>query len=160
MQSSRKYCLLCLLTLAVVAFAQTAAPPKAKPAPKPANEIRTALKAGGQVVVVVQASLKAGSSEAYADWASYLKQFAARSGPSVHIVKLSPKRYSELVTSPKLKDSYNTLFLRDAANALLYRGMILEPDVYRIGATYMTGQPGTPPPSRDGLEEVKLQVRP
>ena len=125
----------------------------------PVNEIRTALQTGHPVVLVVQGAAQAESSEAYGDWASYLNQFAGRAGSSVNIVKLSLQRYSELVSKPKLKGAYNTLFLRDGSRGLLYRGMILEPDVYRIGQAYMTGKPGDPPVAREGLEEVAMQVR-
>ena len=127
-----------------VVWSQSSAPPKAEPAPARANEIQAALKTGRPVVLVVQPSNPDETSEAYGDWASYLNQF----------VKLSRARYSDIVTTPKLKAGYNTLFLGEAGNALLYRGRILEPDVYSIGEAYMAGKrEGLP---RDGLEEVKL----
>jgi hypothetical protein len=125
----------------------------------PPNEIRVALKSGRPVVLVVQPSGPAGTSEAYGDWAEYLNAFAARD-KSVKIVKLSGRRYSELITSPQLDKPYNTLFLRDAGHALLYRGMILEPDIYNKGKEYMAGKPSPDPALRTGLEEVKLDIRP
>ena len=140
-----------------VALPQSNGPRKGKAASK--NEILAALKTGRSIVVVVQPSPKPGYDEAYADWAAYLNEFAARE-KSVKIVMLSQRRYSELVTAPKLSRPYNTLFLRAAKNALLYRGMILEPDVYRIGMAYMTAKPGAEAVQREGLEEVKLEMRP
>jgi hypothetical protein len=125
----------------------------------PPNEIRAALKSGRPVVLVVQPSGPAATGEAYGDWAEYLNAFAARE-KSVKVVKLSDRRYSELVTSPQLDKPYNTLFLRDAGHALLYRGMILEPDIYNKGKAYMAGKPGPEPALRTGLAEVKLDIRP
>jgi hypothetical protein len=78
----------------------------------------------------------------------------------VKIVKLTGRRYSELVTAPQLDKPYNTLFLRDAGHALLYRGMILEPDIYVKGKAYMVGKQSLEPAQRTGLEEVKLNIRP
>ena len=121
------------------------------------NEILAAIRTGRCVVVVVRPA-KADSDEAYADWAEYLNDFAARER-SVKIVKLSQHRYSELVIAPKLNRPYDTLFLRDKENALLYRGMILEPDVYRAGKAYMIAKSATESGSREGLEEVKVRLR-
>jgi hypothetical protein len=91
-----------LTVLAVLAatgcgLSQSTTPHKEK---APPNEIRMALM-NGPVVLVVQPSGKADTSEAYGDWAEYLNAFAARE-KSVKIVKLSGRRYSELVTSPQL----------------------------------------------------------
>jgi hypothetical protein len=150
-----------LTALAVVAATSCGLSQSTTPAEKkaPPNEIRVALKSGCPVVLVVRPSGKAEASEAYGDWAEYLNAFAARE-KSVEIVKLSGRRYSQLVTSPQLSKPYNTLFLRDAGHALLYRGMILEPDIYVKGRAYMAGEPGPEPAQRTGLEEVRLEIRP
>jgi hypothetical protein len=146
-----------LLAAAGFAFCQTPAQPKQRTEPR--NEIVAALKTGRSMVVVVQPRARDESREAYADWAEYLNDFAAQD-KSVRIIKLTPWRYSELVTAPKLSRPYNTLFLRDAGHALLYRGMILEPEIYRIGKAYMTAKPADQSVHREGLEEVKLEIRP
>lgn len=160
MQPVRKVRTSVLMVLAAAALAvcQSTIPAKDK-APAKKNEILAALKTGCCVVVVVQPSRKVSSGEAYADWAEYLNDFASRE-KSVKIVKITQQRYAELVTAPKLGRLYSTLFVRDAHNALLYRGMILEPDVYTTGKAYMTARSGAAPVRRDGLEEVKLEMRP
>ena len=107
----------------------------------------------------MQPSGKADTSEAYGDWAEYLNTFAAQD-KSMKILKLNGRRCSELVASPQLNKPYNTLFLRDAEHALLYRGMILEPDIYVKGKAYMAGKPSRETARRTGLEEVKLEIRP
>jgi hypothetical protein len=137
-------------------LSQSTTLPKEKAAP---NEIQVALKSGRPLVLVVQPSGRSDDSEAYGDWAEYLNAFAARE-KSVKIVKLSGRRYSELVAAPQLNKRYNTLFLRDAGHALLYRGMILEPDIYVKGKAYMAGKLGPEPAPGTGLEEVKLEMRP
>lgn len=156
----RRFCLhqsiLTALLLGALAFAQTTGQPSLKAAPR--NEILDALKTNHSVVVVVQLPVRTGSGEAYADWAEYLNDFAIRE-KSVRIVKLTPRRYSELVGAPKLSGSYNTLFLRDAENALLYRGMILEPEVYAIGKDYMTSKSWAQSTRSAGLEKVTLEIR-
>ncbi len=148
--------MLAMLAATACGLSQSTAPPAAK---VPQNEIRVALKSGRSVVLVVQPSGKPEASEAYGDWAEYLNAFAAQE-KSVKIVKLTGRRYSELVTSPQLSKPYNTLFLRDAGHGLLYRGMIREPEIYVRGKAYMTGKPGPDPAQRTGLEEVKLNIRP
>jgi hypothetical protein len=152
-----RFAVLAALAAMALALSQTTSAPQGKP--QPANEIGAALKSGRPFMLVVQPSGKPGTSEAYADWAEYLNEFAARE-KSVKILKLRQSRYSELVTSPKLTRPYNTIFLRDAGHALLYRGMILEPDVYRIGQAYMAAKSKPEAIQRYGLEEVKLQMRP
>jgi hypothetical protein len=158
MQSFKMSHLTVLAVLAATGWglSQSTPPHKEK---APPNEIRMALTNGRPVVLVVQPSGKADTSEAYGDWAEYLNAFAARE-KSVKIVKLTGRRYSELVTAPQLDKPYNTLFLRDVGHALLYRGMILEPDIYVKGKAYMVGKQSLEPAQRTGLEEVKLNIRP
>jgi hypothetical protein len=103
---------------------------------------RSQLVAGlrtGQPVVLVIANTAAAKStdEAYGDWADALNTFAAHKDPGVKIVKQTPRSYRLAVAGPRIAGQFATLFIRDLNHALLYRGMILEPQVYRLGEDYM-----------------------
>ena len=148
------FCLAGFVAIAAALSQNTTAKPKAAPA----NEIRSALKAG-PAILVIRPSDKPDTSEAYADWAGYLNDFAAKE-KSLKIVKLTVSRYAELVKYPKLTGPYATLFVRDAADAWLYRDMILEPGIYVVGKTYLTSKSSQGPPADSGLTAVKLDLRP
>src|SRR3954465_12454821 len=99
------------------------------------KEVDTAFRARQPFVLVVTGSGEKATdtSEAYADWAEYLNAFRTQADSRVKIVKVTALQYPEFITGPKLKDQYATLFVRDAGHVLLYDGMILEPQVYRLG---------------------------
>jgi hypothetical protein len=125
------------------------------------NEIQAAIRSGKPVVVVVAKAPQKGddSDETYGDWAAYLNRFARRAGSAVSIVKVTPERYAALVAEPKLTSGYATLFLRGTSHALLYRGMILEPQVYEQGRKYSSLGPDDKWVASDGLQEVTLALR-
>jgi hypothetical protein len=158
--TGHRYCRLvfvALLATAAAVLSNTPGQGSEKEASK--NEIVAALKTGRRFVIVVEPRANPDSSEAYADWAGYLNDFAA-SEKRLRIIKLTARRYSQMVTAPKLSRPYDTLFVRDADHALLYRGMILEPQIYSIGAAYMKAKSDSASVFPAGLEEVQLKSRP
>lgn len=154
-----RYAALFVIVAAAVVYAQSSKRPKGVVERKRTDEIRTALSTGKPVVLLVFDSTGKRSGEAYADWAEYLNQFSSRERNRVVIVRLTPHRYGQLVTTPQLTGAYNTLFLRDSTHAMLYRGMIVEPQVYSIGTSFATGKAGAQVGKWDGLDNATVQLR-
>jgi len=125
------------------------------------KEVDTAFHAEQPFVLVVTGNGQraADTDEAYADWAEYLNAFRSQTAPAVKIVKVTALQYPELIVEPKLKDQYITLFIRDAEHVLLYDGMILEPQVYRLGLAYLQGHPDKKADSVSGLKQVAIRRR-
>ena len=63
------------------------------------------------------------------------------------------------VAAPPLTGAYTTLFLRDSTHAMLYCGMIVEPEVYSIGTSFATGQSGATVEKWDGFDKAIVQLR-
>lgn len=96
-------------------------------------------------VVVVVAPAHEPESEAYADWAGYLQDFADERPPGLRLLRITPARLRRC--RPGWHGSHATLFVRAGGRALLYRGMILEPDRYREGSAWIGGGGAGPPPA-------------
>jgi hypothetical protein len=104
-----------------------------------AQTIRDALAAGPPVVVALVVAWPAGDSEseAYADWAAYLNDFAAAHG-GFAVVAMDAAEAAQVLAAPlALDNGYATIFARSADSAILYDGPVLEEIVYDAAAQYL-----------------------
>jgi hypothetical protein len=124
------------------------------------SQLVGALRSGKPVVLVIANNASAKSTdETYGDWADALNTFAARKDPGIKIVKQTPRSYRLAVASPRIAEQFATLFIRDLNHALLYRGMILEPQVYRLGEDYLFKRPDPSPEKAYGLISTTIRLR-
>jgi hypothetical protein len=101
------------------------------PAAASLRELVAALRSGKPVVLVIARSAKAKpTDEAYGDWADALNNFGANADPRLKIIKLTARAYRLAISGPRISGQFAMLFTRGLEHALLYRGMILEPQVY------------------------------
>ena len=134
--------------------------PCASPAAGPREAIETALRGGKAVILVVASSRPAASAdEAYADWAEYLNRFSAHADPTIKIIKATAAEYRRIIAAPPLADDFATLFIRDPQHALQYDGMILEPQIYRLGQDYILRRAEMAPRIGYGLRQTAVQLR-
>jgi hypothetical protein len=108
-----------------------------------AQTLRSNLAAGRPTVVVVSrpATVFDMRSEAYADWAAYLNEFAADQQGKVEVLRLKQNDLKRLLAnSTPIKHRFSTIFFRDEKNAVYYDGMIHERSVYLAAAAFLSGQ--------------------
>jgi hypothetical protein len=96
------------------------------------------------------------SSEAYADWIAYRDNFIEHE--STGVVKLTLADYNAQVAEPRLANPFAALFIRDSF-ALLHDGMVLEPQIYSLGAKYLRQGLVDPNASEYGLHLVRFRLR-
>jgi hypothetical protein len=145
-------CALAWALLSFMAAVQAASTPRAV--------LVGALRDGTPLVVVVAATKKADdSNEAYGDWADLLNEFAAHAPPNVKIVRLGPRDFAMDFAKPHVSGSFSTLFIRDAAHALLYDGMIVEANVYVLGRAYLSSPVDLAKAATWGLHETVVALR-
>jgi hypothetical protein len=124
------------------------------------RELVAALRSGKPVVVVIASGAAAKpTDELYGDWADALNNFAAYSSPQLEIIKLTARAYRLAIAGPRIPGQFATLFIRDLDHALLYRGMILEPQVYRLGQGYILEQTEPSPAGAYGLTPTAIRLR-
>ena len=116
-------------------------------------------RTGPAVIIIAPATPSADDqeSETYGDYAEYLNGFAANRPAGLELVRLSPAQYKRLFRLPMIADSHATIMLRRTGTAMIYRGMILEPQVYQAGARWAAG--GATPAVEIGLESTRLVRR-
>ena len=124
------------------------------------SQLVAALRTGHPVVLVIANTTAAKSTdEAYGDWADALNTIAAHKGPGITIVKQTPRSYRLSVASPRIFGQFGTLFIRDLNHVLLHRGMILEPQVYRMGENYMLQRADQSQAKAYGLTSTTIRLR-
>lgn len=135
---------------------------RATDGPDPARaEVAKALRSGQGVVLVVVADVKkpGAADESYGDWADNLNYFVAHADQKIKIIKLTARRYPNVMADPKTKSRYATLFIRDLSHVLLYDGMILESQVYKLGQAYILQHSDPKAMSAWGLQETTARLR-
>jgi hypothetical protein len=134
--------------------------PLGSPAAGPREEIDQALRSGiGAVLVVASARRPSPADEAYSDWAEYLNNFSSRAAPVIRIINTTAAEYRNIVAAPLLKTEFATLFIRDRDHVLQYDGMILEPQIYLLGQSYLLGHNDFTPQAGYGLRQTAIQLR-
>jgi hypothetical protein len=124
------------------------------------RELVAALHSGKPIVLVIASGAAAKpTDEAYGDWADALNNFAAGADPRVKIIKLTATAYRLSIADPQIPGQFATLFVRDLDHSLLYRGIILEPQVYHLGEGYILDQTEPPPAAAYGLTPTTIRVR-
>jgi hypothetical protein len=124
-----------------------------------ARTLRGNLAAGKPTVVVVSRAGTASDmrSEAYADWASYLNEFAADHRGKFEVLKVTPGDLTRLFASgTPIKHRFATIFFRDEKNAVYYDGMIHERSVYQVAVAFLSGQGAGPD---TGLKPFRFRLR-
>jgi hypothetical protein len=155
----RKFCTILLLTVLAILLTGISAQQPRKNSIR--GEIDAALQNGKTVVLAVAPTphRNTGDDEAYGDWASYLEAFTSHAGPDIKILKVTPTAVSQLLSEPRLAETYATLFLRDRDHALVYDGMALEPGVYSAGLAYLANKRDTKLETGYGLKEKAARFR-
>ena len=124
------------------------------------SQLLSALRTGKPVVLVIANGAPARpTDEAYGDWADALNNFAAHADPGVKIIRLTARAYRSAIAAPRIPGHFATLFIRDLDHALLYRGMILEPQVYRLGLDYVLQQTEPSTAKAYGLAPTTVRLR-
>ena len=124
------------------------------------RELVAALRSGGRVILVIARSAPGKpTDEAYGDWADALNNFAAHADPRVKIIKVTAPAYRLAIADPTISGPFATLFVRDLDHALLYRGMILEPQVYHLGQGFILEQVEPSPAAAYGLMPTTIRLR-
>jgi hypothetical protein len=124
------------------------------------RELVAALRSGGPVILVIARSAPGKpTDEAYGDWADALNNFAAHAEPRVKIIKVTAPAYRLAIADPTISGPFATLFVRDLDHALLYRGMILEPQVYHLGQGFILEQVEPSRAAAYGLTPTTIRLR-
>jgi hypothetical protein len=124
------------------------------------HQLVAALRTGKPVVLVIANPAPAKpTDEAYGDWTGALNDFAAHADPSVRIIRVTARAYHLAIATPWISGQFGTLFVRDLNHALLHRGMILEPQVYRLGQDFILQQTEQPSAKTYGLSPTTVRLR-
>lgn len=110
-----------------------------------AQAVRDALAAGRPVVLSLISKFPSpeDESEAYADWAHYLNEFAAEHR-NYDIVAMERPEFEQLLAAPPpLDNGYATIFVRSDGDSVVYDGAILEPFVYDAGVAFLDAPSGS-----------------
>jgi len=114
--------------------------------------VGSSLPAGPAMIVVAPDPAPDAESEAYADWAGYLNDFAAEKPAGLAIIRMTPSRWQRLAVAAK--EDYATVFVRRDGVAMLHPGKLLDPQIYPAGAAWALGGPA------GGLTEMGLKPLP
>ena len=124
------------------------------------HQLVAALRTGKPIILVIASPAPASpTAEAYGAWADVLNGFAAHADPAVRIIKVTPRAYHLAITAPRISGQFGTLFVRDLNHALLHRGMIVEPQVYRLGQDFILQQTEPSPAKTYGLSLTAVRLR-
>jgi hypothetical protein len=124
------------------------------------HQLVAALRTGKPIILVIASPTPARpTDEAYGDWADVLNDFAAHADPGVRIIKVTPRAYHLAITAPRISGQFGTLFVRDLNHALLHRGMIVEPQVYRLGQDFILQQTEPSSAKTYGLSPTTIRLR-
>jgi hypothetical protein len=124
--------------------------------------LQASLDAGKPVVLVVSRPATAADmrSEAYADWAGYLNDFAADHRGRFTFLKVEPGGLKRLFAeSTPIKEPFATIFIRSRNRALYYDGMIFDRVFYRFAADFLAGKDGAPDEASTGMKPFRFRVR-
>lgn len=127
---------------------------------KPACGPEADLRAARPFVLVVAASgdgLK--RSEAYGDWQWYLQSFIERRRGGLAVHQVTAARARKLLKNWPDGLQHATLFANRRGKGLLHRGLVLEPEVYRIGKAFAEDGAPAPEAASFGLEPFELKPR-
>jgi hypothetical protein len=108
-------------------------------APRPLEQ---SLATGKPIVLVVARAPTAADlkSEAYADWAEYLNDFTSRHQGAFEVVKVKPQDLKGLFKdSTPIRENFALVLINGRRTAVLYDGMLHEPDPYRTAAEFLAG---------------------
>ena len=107
--------------------------------------VREALAAGQPVVLALAQELptESSESEAAADWAAYLNDFAAGHDRYRTLAIDAAQARELLAAPPNLDDFYATIFVRAPDSAIIYDGPVLETAVYDAAVAYLEDPAGT-----------------
>ena len=124
------------------------------------HQLVAALRTGKPIILVIANPAPAKpTDEAYGDWADALNDFAAHVDPSVRIISVTARAYHLAIATPRISGQFGTLFVRDLNHALLHRGMIVEPQVYRLGQDFILQQTEQPSAKTYGLTSTTVRLR-
>jgi hypothetical protein len=124
------------------------------------HQLVAALRTGMPVILVIASPAPARpTDEAYGDWADALNDFAAHADPSVRIIRVTARAYHLAIATPWISGQFGTLFIRDLNHALLHRGMIVEPQVYRLGQDFILQQTEPSSAKTYGLSPTTIRLR-
>ena len=125
------------------------------------SRLAAAFQANRPVVLIVApaAGRALRELEAYADWVAYRDGFLHKAPHSLQVLQLSPAEYRAELNQPRLQHDFATLFIRNGVSALVYQGMILEPQVYQFGMQYLQGGQVSHDAASYGLKEQRLHCR-
>ena len=123
-----------LMPLLVALFAEVAC------ARLPSPSAHESVPSGPALIVIAPQPIppQDQASEAYADWAGYLNDFAAAKPSALRLIRMTPAQWKRLVRYPLAQERYASAFVGRDGSALLYKGMILEPYVYIQGVAWVT----------------------
>lgn len=110
------------------------------------SKVVRSLDSGKPVVLIVapNATKADKQSEAYADWASYLNDFASDNHNRFTFITVKPAQITQVfLSSTPIKHSFAVVFLKSNHEALYYDGMILDPATYKYGSDYLAGREST-----------------
>ena len=119
------------------------------------------LAAGRPAVVIVSRRVTAADlrSEAYADWAGYLNDFAADHRSEFTFVKVKPRGLRRLFAeSTPIKEPFAAVFIRSANSAVYHDGMIVDRILYRRAADFLGGMEGAGADASSGLKPFRFRL--
>ena len=77
----------------------------------------------------------------------------------VPMVRASRAAYRQEIAAPAIQSAFVALFLRGDRTALLYDGMILEPQIHDLGFSFLDGTPLSAGGPSYGLVPVRVRLR-
>jgi len=127
----------------------------------PRRTLQANLAAGKPTVLIVSRTPTPADqrSEAYADWAGYLNDFAQEHRGDFEFLTVKPTELKAIFAelSP-IKSPFATIFLRDAQSAIYYDGMIHDRSAYGAAAAFLAGRPDEARP-RSALKPFRFRLR-
>jgi hypothetical protein len=126
------------------------------------RDIEQAFDSNKIVVLVIAPAKSAGQeneSEAYGDWADYLKEFSASAPSDSKIIKLTSTKYRQTFEEPKIRHDFATVFLKDSTHSLVYDGMVVEPKVYKLGVGWLNQRADDKSLVAYGLQERPAKLK-
>lgn len=128
----------------------------------PRQTLAANLAAGKPTVLIVsrtptRADLR---SEAYADWAGYLNDFAEEHRRDFQFVKIKPAELKAIFAEhTPIKEPFATVFFRNAQTAVSYDGMIHDRRTYGAAASFLSGTETAQPGLSPALKPFRFRLR-
>lgn len=126
-----------------------------------ARMLKASIAAGKPTVLIVSRTPTAAdrASEAYADFAGYLNDFAAAQRATLQFVTIKPAALKAIFAArAPIRQPFATVFIRNARSAVYYDGMIHDPIVYQAAAAYLAGR-DSPDAASLGLKPFGFKLR-